>query len=154
MPPPGAARECSPILPARLASARAAAAAAAAAVIAAAAAKASRARRLRPCFIDGQRTATELLFMQLVDRGLRVRFRRHFDEREAACTARRHVAHHAYGLDRPGLTEQLFEIGFRCFIRDVADIQFAIHLYSVSSRKLVLQRSSPWLTDTQEGARP
>src|SRR5687767_9676475 len=82
---------------------------------------------LRPRFVDHQRPAVELVFVQLTDRSLRLFVRTHLDEREPACAAGRHISHHADAVDLASLAEQLGKLIFRRGVWKVADVEFPTH---------------------------
>ena len=140
------------VLPARFpATTAAATATAAAAAVAAATATATAATtteaataatepaagRLGPCFVDREGAAAELCLVQLIDRALGVVVARHFDEREPAGPASRHVPHDADGIDRADLPEHLFEFGFPRFVREITHKQPTTHGADFPGARLV-----------------
>jgi len=56
--------------------------------------------RLWTRLIDGQITTTKVVVIQSPDRGLGLRIRRHFDEREPSRAAGGHVPHEIHAFDR------------------------------------------------------
>src|SRR5690242_9511837 len=101
---PGSSRSA---LPARLAPTTAGVVAAE--VAAAAATEAAASLRLRLRLVDDERPAVHLVLVKFVDGLLRVFIRGHFDEREPARAARRHVTHDADAFDGAGLAEQIVQ---------------------------------------------
>src|SRR5207342_931533 len=91
-------------LPTRLATSAATAATTPVAAKPAAAAEAT--FRFRAGLVHRQRASAHLELVEFRGSLLRFLVRRHLDEREAAGTARRSVAHHSDGLDVARLTEQ------------------------------------------------
>src|SRR5262245_27398489 len=59
--------------------------------------------RLGSRFVDREGAAAELRLVELIDRPLGVVVGGHLDEREAARSPRRHVAHHAHRVHGPDL---------------------------------------------------
>jgi hypothetical protein len=79
-------------------------------------------------FVDGEGAAAELRLVQFIDGALGVVVARHLDEREATCTAGRHVAHDPDGIHWADFPEHLFELGFSRFVREVTHKQPATHV--------------------------
>src|SRR5436190_5989748 len=84
-------------------------------------------RRLRPRFVVGQTAAPKLIFIQLCDRLLRLVLGAHLNERKPTRAPRGHVAHHFHRFHRAGAAEQLLELRFSGFIREISDIQLSTH---------------------------
>src|SRR5262245_36907370 len=87
--------------------------------------------RLGSGLIDGQASAADLGSVQRRDRLLRLVVRAHLDEREAARTAGHLIPHDGHRLDRARPPEQLLQLAFTRFVRQIADVQLPTHdLYS------------------------
>src|SRR5204862_3390852 len=84
-------------------------------------------RGLRPRFVDGKASSPKLIFIQLCDRLLRLVLGAHLNERKSARTPRGHVAHHFHRFHRAGAAEQVLELRFSGFIREISDIQLSTH---------------------------
>src|SRR5450830_1519103 len=99
------------VVPAASATAAVSAATAAAATAASAsAASAESTFWLRPGFVHHERTSIHLVLVELGDGLRRVLVIHHFDEREPAGAAGRHVPHHPDVVHLAGLAEQLREL--------------------------------------------
>src|SRR3981189_122380 len=99
-----------------------------------AAAELSGIRGLRPRFVDGKAASPELIFIQLCDRLLRLVLGAHLNERKPARPPRGHVAHHFHRFHRAGAGEQVLELRFSGFIREISDIQLSTHDLTPLSR--------------------
>src|SRR5437762_942837 len=84
-------------------------------------------RGLRPRFVDGETATPKLIFIQLCDRLLRLVLGAHLNERKPTRAPRGHVAHHFHRFHRAGAGEQLLELRFPGFIREISDIQLSTH---------------------------
>src|SRR6267142_634179 len=84
-------------------------------------------RGLRPRFVDGKTAAPKLIFIQLCDRLLRLVLGAHLNERKPTRAPRGHVAHHFHRFHRAGAGEQVLELRFSGFIREISDIQLSTH---------------------------
>src|SRR5262249_20001152 len=85
-------------------------------------------RRLpAPGLVSRQDSAAHLCSVQRGDRVLRLLVRAHFHEREPARTARHLIAHHRHRFDGSRAREQLLELRFSRFVREVSDIQLPTH---------------------------
>src|SRR5438105_15454930 len=67
------------------------------------------------------------IFIQLCDRLLRLVLGAHLNERKPARPPRGHVAHHFHRFHRAGAGEQVLELRFSGFIREISDIQLSTH---------------------------
>ena len=113
-------------LPARLAppaptTSAAATAATTASTAPAAAARPTGADRTRPCFVDRELAAIQLVLVELVDSRLRVLVGSHLDKSEPPRPTRGHVTHDPNRFDRPRLCEERLEIRFPRVVRKVPD---------------------------------
>src|SRR5438034_6379427 len=84
-------------------------------------------RGLRPRFVDGKTASPKLIFIQLCDRLLRLVLGAHLNERKPARAPRGHVAHHFHRFHGAGAGEQVLELRFSGFIREISDIQLSTH---------------------------
>src|SRR5689334_10531090 len=80
-------------------------------------------RWLRPRFVDGKTASPKLIFIQLCDRLLCLVVGAHLNECKPARAPRGHVAHHFHRFYRAGAGEQVLELRFARFIREIPDIQ-------------------------------
>src|ERR687891_1930112 len=83
--------------------------------------------RLRPRLVDGEAAAAQLIIIQLGDGRSRFLVCAHFHERESTRPPGGHVAHDSDRFDGPGATEELLELCFSRFVREVSDIQLPTH---------------------------
>src|SRR5437773_6433722 len=84
-------------------------------------------RGFRPGFVDGKSASPKLIFIQLCDRLLRLVLSAHLNERKPARPPRGHVAHYFHRFHRAGAGEQVPELRFSGFIREISDIQLSTH---------------------------
>src|SRR5579864_4169369 len=84
-------------------------------------------RGLRPRFVDGEAAPPKLIFIQLCNRLLRLIIAAHLNERKPARPPRGHVAHHFHRFHGAGTGEQVLELRFAGFIREISDIQLSTH---------------------------
>src|SRR5436190_23375623 len=84
-------------------------------------------RGLRPRFVDGKTASPKLIFIQLCDRLLRLVVGAHLNERKPARAPGGHVAHHFHRFHGAGAGEQVLELRFARFIREISDIQLSTH---------------------------
>src|SRR5262249_8935250 len=89
--------------------------------------EATRMLGLRPRLVDGEASPAELIGVQLGDGFLRLLVRAHFHEREPAGAPRGHIAHHCNRFYGSRAREQLLELRFSRFVREVSDIQLPTH---------------------------
>src|SRR5207247_4676917 len=75
-----------------------------------------------------------LMFNQLCDRLLGLVLGAHLNERKPTRAPRGHVAHHSHRFHRAGAAEQLLELRFSGFIREISDIQLSTHDLTPLSR--------------------
>jgi hypothetical protein len=69
--------------------------------------------RFRARLVHHERTAFQLVLVELADRLLRIVVGRHLDEGEPACPACRHVPHHTNAFDLPRPAEKFRELVLR-----------------------------------------
>src|SRR4030095_13595945 len=84
-------------------------------------------RGLPPRFVNGETAPPKLIFIQLCDRLLRLVIAAHLNERKPARPSRGHVAHHFHRFHGAGTGEQVLELRFSGFIREISDIQLSTH---------------------------
>src|SRR5205814_9161936 len=82
---------------------------------------------LRRRFVDGMAASPTLILIQLCDRLLRLVLGAHLNERKPARPPRGHVAHHFHRSHRAGAGEQVLQLRFSGFIREISDIQLSTH---------------------------
>src|SRR5262245_44446189 len=111
-----APRDWATALPARFSTTRPAAVTSAAAALG-----------LGASLVDGEVSATNRRPVEGGDRVLRLLVRTHFDEAKSARAAGRLIAHDVHRLHGPGPREQLLQLVFTDFVRQVADIQLPTH---------------------------
>src|SRR5213593_1327882 len=92
-----------------------------------AAAEPAAVRGLRPRFVDGETAPPKLIFIQLCDRLLRLVIGAHLNERKPARPPRGHVAHYLHRFNGAGTGEQVLQLRFSGFIREISDIQLSTH---------------------------
>src|SRR5262249_30762532 len=88
---------------------------------------ATRVLGFRPRLVDGEASPAELIGVQLGDGCLRLLVRAHFHEREPPGAPRGHIAHHFHRFNGSRACEQLLELRFSRFVREVSDIQLSTH---------------------------
>src|ERR1700730_16682623 len=93
----------------------------------AAAAATTRALFARPGFIDGQRSAVVLFFVQALNRRQGGVVVRHFDESKSLAAPRVPILDHLRAADRAKRREQLFQVRIRHVITQIAHIQLFTH---------------------------
>src|SRR5258708_32787213 len=84
--------------------------------------------RFRSSLVHHERATVHLMLMEFADGLRRILVVHHFDEREAAGAAGRHVPHHPDVVHLAGAAEQLRELVFRGRIGEVPDIDSPAHL--------------------------
>ena len=83
--------------------------------------------RLRTGLVDGETAAADLARVQLPDRGLRLFVVAHFDERKATGAPGCLIPHHRDGFDRSRAREQLLQLRFADFVRQISNLQLSTH---------------------------
>src|ERR1700676_3961424 len=91
-------------------------------------------RGLWPRFVDGETAPPKLIFIQLCDRLLCLVIAAHLNERKPARPPRGRVAHHVHRFHGAGTSEQVLELRFAGFIREISDIQLSTHDLTPLSR--------------------
>src|SRR5690349_5451743 len=84
-------------------------------------------RHLRARFVHREATASELIGVQLVDGLLGIRVRSHLDEAETAGAPGYHVPHDGDLFNGTCAREQLLQLRFTRFVREIPNIQLATH---------------------------
>jgi hypothetical protein len=86
--------------------------------------------RLRPRFVHDERASAHVCSVELLDGRLCILFGLHFNEREAARTARGVVAHDAHRLNGARLPEQILELVLPSREWEISNEQLPTHVHS------------------------
>jgi hypothetical protein len=97
--------------------------------------------RLRTRFVDREITATEVMIIEPLDRGLGILVCRHLDKREPPRAPGGHIAHQIHGVDGADARKQCLKILVARVVRKVANVEFSRHGVLFSLRSATAEHS-------------